>query len=115
GICPPLRGPNQFAGIGLASKDRVELSDCNLDLITAYCNHFYIVFQRLNRKTERPEHNIYLTKREREVLTWGAIGKTDSEIGSILNLSEDTVDYNFRNIFRKLDANSRTLATTKAL
>jgi hypothetical protein len=21
--------------------------------ITAYCNHFYIVFQRLNRKTER--------------------------------------------------------------
>ena len=115
GICTPLRGPNQFAGIGLASKDKMASLDCSLDLITAYCNHFYIAFQRINLKTDRREHNIYLTKREREVLTWGSHGKTDSEIGTILNLSEDTVDYNFRNIFRKLDANTRTLATTKAL
>jgi len=115
GICTPLFGPGQFAGIGLASKEKSNSLDCSLDLITAYCNHFYIVFQRLNRKTDRPEHNIYLTKRESDVLTWGAHGKTDSEIGTILNLSEDTVDYNLRNIFRKLDANNRTLATTKAL
>ena len=43
------------------------------------------------------------------------LGKTDGEIGTILNLSEDTVDYNFRNIFKKLNANNRTLATSKAL
>lgn len=115
GICTPLWGPNQFAGIGLASKEKVDALDCSLDLITAYCNHFYIAFQRINRKTERPEHNIYLTRREHEVLLWAAVGKTDGEIGTILNLSEDTVDYNFRNIFRKLNANNRTLATSKAL
>jgi len=115
GICTPLWGPNQFAGIGLASKEKADSLDCSLDLITAYCNHFYIAFQRMNRKTDRPEHNIYLTPREHEVLLWASGGKTDSEIGTILNLSEDTVDYNFRNIFKKLDANTRTLATTKAL
>jgi DNA-binding CsgD family transcriptional regulator len=115
GICTPLWGPNQFAGIGLASKEKADSLDCSFDLITAYCNHFYIAFQRINRKMDRPEHNIYLTPREHEVLLWAAGGKTDGEIATILNLSEDTVDYNFRNIFKKLNANSRTLATSKAL
>jgi len=50
GICTPLWGPNQFAGIGLASKEKADSLDCGLDPITAYCNHFYIAFQRINRK-----------------------------------------------------------------
>ena len=115
GTCTPLWGPNQFAGIGLASAEKTDSFDGKLDLITAYCNHFYIAFQRINRKSNLPEHNIYLTRREHEVLTWASGGKTDGEIATILNLREDTVDYNFRNIFKKLDANTRTLATTKAL
>jgi|SRR5579872_4152852 len=115
GICTPLWGPNQFAGIGLASKEKVDSLDCSLDLITAYCNHFYIAFQRINRKTGRPEHNIYLTAREHEVLTWAAVGKSESVIATILNLSEDTVDYYFRRIFKKLKANTRVMAVSKAL
>jgi DNA-binding CsgD family transcriptional regulator len=115
GVCTPLWGPNQFAGVGLASAEKVDSFDGNLDLITAYCNHFYIAFQRLNRKTDRPEHNIYLTARENEVLTWAAIGKTNGEIGIILTLSEDTVDSYFRTAFRKLNANTRVMAVSKAL
>jgi DNA-binding CsgD family transcriptional regulator len=84
-------------------------------LITAYCNHFYIAFQRINRKTDRPEHNVYLTAREQEVLTWAAVGKTDGEIGTILTLSEDTVDSYFRQIFRKLASNTRVMAVSKAI
>jgi DNA-binding CsgD family transcriptional regulator len=114
GICTPLWGPNQFAGIGLASTEKVDSFDGNLDLITAYCNHFYIAFQRLNRKTERPEHNIYLTPREQEVLTWSAAGKSDHAIAIILNLSEDTVDSYFRTAFKKLDATTRVMAVSKA-
>jgi DNA-binding CsgD family transcriptional regulator len=115
GTCTPLWGPNQFAGIGLASAEKIDSFDGNLDLITAYCNHFYIAFQRLNRKSDRPEHNIYLTPREQEVLTWAAAGKTDSEIGDILNLSEETVDTYFRTSFKKLNANTRVMAVSKAL
>ena len=84
GVCTPLWGPNQFAGIGLASKEKIDSFDGRLDLITAYCNHFYIAFQRINRNKEAPEPNIYLSPREREVLTWAAAGKTDSEIGESL-------------------------------
>ena len=115
GVCTPLWGPNQFAGIGLASKEKLDSFDGNLDLITAYCNHFYIAFQRLNRKRDFPERQVYLTPREEEVLTWAAVGKTDSDIATILNLSEDTVDSYFRQIFKKLDAINRTVATSKAI
>jgi DNA-binding CsgD family transcriptional regulator len=115
GICTPIWGPNQFAGVGLATSEKVDSFDGRLDLITAYCNHFYIAFQRLNRKKEIEETNIHLTPREGEILTWAAAGKTDAEIAMILSLSENTVDFHLRQVFRKLNANSRTLAITKAL
>ena len=115
GTCTPLWGPNSFAGIGLASAEKVDSFDGNLDLITAYCNHFYIAFQRINRKKDFPERQVYLTHREQEVLTWAAAGKTDPEIAIILNLSEDTVDSYFRTAFKKLNANTRVMAVSKAL
>jgi DNA-binding CsgD family transcriptional regulator len=115
GTCTPLWGPNSFAGIGLASAEKVDSFDGNLDLITAYCNHFYIAFQRINRKQDFPERQVYLTAREQEVLTWAATGKSESAIATILNLSEDTVDYYFRQIFKKLSANTRVMAVSKAL
>ena len=115
GICTPLRGPNQFAGIGLASKEKLDSFDGKLDLISAYCNHFYIAFQRINSKKNRPEHNIYLTRREAEVLTWAAVGKTDGDIATILNISEDTVDTHMRRMFRKFDCHNRVMAASKAI
>lgn len=115
GICTPLFGPNQFAGIGLASTEKLDSFDGKLDLITAYCQHFYITFQRINQKKDFPERQVYLTPREHEVLTWAAVGKTDGEISTILNLSEDTVDSYFRTAFRKLNANTRVMAVGKAL
>ncbi len=115
GICTPLWGPNQFAGIGLASKEKLDSFDGNVDLITAYCNHFYIAFQRINRKKDFPERQVYLTPREGEILHWASKGKTDGEIATILHLSEETVDYHLRHAFKKLDAYSRVAAVTKAL
>jgi DNA-binding NarL/FixJ family response regulator len=52
-------------------------------MITAYCNHFYIAFQRLHAKAEstcNPVPNIFLTPREKEVLTMVAEGKSDHDI-----------------------------------
>ena len=50
GICTPLWGPHRFAGIGLATTEKKDACDANTDIITAYCNHFYIAFQRLHAK-----------------------------------------------------------------
>jgi len=115
GVCTPLYGPGQFAGIGLASKEKLDSFDGNMDLITAYSNHFYIAFQRINRRSDCREPNIYLTKREQQILTWAAAGKSDSVIGDLLYLSENTVDYHLRRIFRKLDCANRVVAACKAM
>ena len=115
GVCTPLWGPNRFAGIGLASKEKRDSFDGNLDLITAYCNHFYIAFQRINRKKEIAEHNIFLTKREAEILTWIAVGKSDNDVADILNISDETVDTHVRRMFLKLNAPNRIVAACKAL
>ncbi len=56
---------------------------------------------------EIDEHN-WLTRREIEVLTWVAEGKTDKEIGVILNVSSRTVSKHLEHIYIKLGVDSRT-------
>lgn len=56
-----------------------------------------------------------LTPREREVLQWVAAGKSDSEIGEILLISESTVLKHVESAKRKLDTYKRTSAVVEAL
>jgi len=56
-----------------------------------------------------------LTERERECLTWVACGKTDSEIGIIIDRSSETARFHVRNAIAKLDAASRSHAVAKAM
>ena len=107
----------------LAHTSVEEMSDSfdgNIDLITAYSNHFYIAWkrfheQKVQKKTEPETPNMVLTEKERDVLSWVAQGKTDCQIGDLLAMSTSTVDYHMRNILKKLDANNRILAVVKAL
>lgn len=54
----------------------------------------------------------HLTARERECLQWAAAGKTNSEIGVILGVSENTIRFHFKNVFRRLGVHSRTQAVS---
>jgi LuxR family quorum sensing-dependent transcriptional regulator len=56
-----------------------------------------------------------LTPREREVMHWVAVGKTDDEIGGILSISTTTVTGHVENAKRKLDAVRRTYAVVQAI
>jgi DNA-binding CsgD family transcriptional regulator len=56
-----------------------------------------------------------LTPRESEVLAWVAKGKTNAEVGAILQLSGRTVQKHLEHIFEKLGVGSRTTATVRAL
>ncbi|AEP08635.1 bacterial regulatory s, luxR family protein [Micavibrio aeruginosavorus ARL-13] len=115
GLCVPLHGLNhQIAGVGLATTEKKDAFDRNVDLVAAYCSHFYVAYKRLMRRNADVVH-IQLTNKEREVLTWAAAGKTDAEIAFILNMSRNTVDAHMRKIFSKLGANSRVLAAVKAI
>src|SRR5277367_1461372 len=78
-----------------------------------------LVFQRwIKRLSERPAPagpNIFLTDKERDVLSMVLQGRSDAMIADKLHMSVHTVDSHMRNIFRKLEVNNRTMAVVKAL
>jgi DNA-binding CsgD family transcriptional regulator len=56
-----------------------------------------------------------VTPRVAEVLLWVAQGKTNSDIGSILSISESTVKKHLLEIFEKLGVETRGAAALRAL
>ncbi|WP_186116448.1 autoinducer binding domain-containing protein [Burkholderia gladioli] len=62
-----------------------------------------------------PVASVTLTKREREVLSWTSEGRTASEIGEQLNISERTVTFHINNILAKLGATNKVQAVVKAI
>ncbi len=56
-----------------------------------------------------------LTNREKEVLQWVKIGKTNWEISCLLRVSERTVKFHIQNAMRKLNASTRSHAVVIAL
>jgi len=56
-----------------------------------------------------------LTARESECLEWVALGKSDWEIGAILDISPKTVNHHVERAKRKLDVSTRMQAVTAAL
>ena len=55
------------------------------------------------------------THREITCLHWVARGKTNWEIAQILEISENTVRYHLKQVFKKLNVNTRSKAVTAAL
>ncbi|MDR7267452.1 LuxR family transcriptional regulator [Pelomonas saccharophila] len=56
-----------------------------------------------------------LTKRELDVLSWTAQGKTAWEVSVILGMSEKTVNFHLGNAMRKLEVNSKHQAVLKCV
>jgi transcriptional regulator EpsA len=67
---------------------------------------------------DRNGHTVALTMpalsdRERQIMNWVALGKTNPEIGCILHISEFTVKNHMKSIFTKLDVTNRAQAVAK--
>ena len=56
-----------------------------------------------------------LTPREREILDWIRMGKTNSEISCILGVAVSTIKNHVQRILIKLQVNNRTQAIAKCL
>jgi len=54
-----------------------------------------------------------LSERESQIMDWVAMGKTNSEIGCILNISAFTVKNHMQRIFQKLNVFNRAQAVSK--
>jgi DNA-binding NarL/FixJ family response regulator len=62
-------------------------------------------------KIETPRFQ--LTDREREALTWVSRGKSSSDIGVLMNVSERTVNFHVNNIIRRLGVATRVQAAIR--
>lgn len=56
-----------------------------------------------------------LSQKQREILQWVHLGKTNWEISKILGVTEDTVKYHMNQIMSKLDTKTRAQAIGRAL
>ena len=65
--------------------------------------------------SNEPVENSPLSKREKEILFHVSQGFTNREIASALNISEKTIEFHLKSIFRKTESDSRTEAVKNAL
>lgn len=75
----------------------------------AHCLHS--VLRRLQGEGSRP----VLSRRQREILHWAAIGKTTWEISAILNISESTVYFHLNVAANKLNTRGRQATCARAV
>jgi LuxR family transcriptional regulator len=68
----------------------------------------------LKRRQSKVGSILLLTPQEKEVLRWTCDGKTSSEIGEILNISTDTVNFHIKNSVKKLSVPNKTAAAVSA-
>ncbi|MDW3180790.1 LuxR family transcriptional regulator [Roseobacter sp.] len=77
----------------------------------------YLLHREALRKMAQPARRTrtHLTRREKEVLQWAALGKTSWETSRILSLSERTVEFYLSNALAKLGAATKAQAVSKAI
>ena len=66
-------------------------------------------------KTLTTKNVLNLSDRESEIMGWVCSGKTNDEIGSILDISTFTVKNHLQRIFKKIDVVNRSQAVAKIL
>jgi LuxR family quorum sensing-dependent transcriptional regulator len=113
GLVVPVACPTGQIGhvwMGAQTLDLPEYAKAALHLMALYA------FDRIRcLQLKLPPEKPRLTNREREVLTWIALGKSSSEIGDILHISNRTVEWHAMLSCQKLGAVNRTQAIAIAL
>jgi LuxR family quorum-sensing system transcriptional regulator SolR len=117
GIAQPSHGPGgAFSILNLACKEELGLDELRAKSLrlswVAHATNQSMT--NIVRKGIYGDPNSKLTAREIEVLRWTADGKTASEVGLIMEISERTVNFHVGNSLMKLNATNKTSAVIKA-
>jgi len=108
---PAMRHGQQFVISRLGSKLTVHVVPDPADDGTGY-----LLMKPTRVETSASQlSRLPVTKREREVLAFIAVGKTNAEIATILSISPRTVQKHLEHIFQKLGIETRTAAAVCAL
>jgi LuxR family quorum sensing-dependent transcriptional regulator len=113
GFCVPIHGINGYeAGVSLsgASIKPTEKLLQDMHMVGMYS------FNRLKVLCKNSLIGVeLLTRREKEILVWSALGNTSSQIAKTLNISETTVVTHIRNAMKKLASKNKVEAVITAL
>lgn len=85
-----------------------------LHLITPHIHVAAMRFSKRQSCSDRMDM-FDIAQREREILGWLHLGKTNWEIGQLLRISDKTVKNHIQNIFSKFDVHNRVQLVTKAI
>ncbi|QHO79401.1 transcriptional regulator [Bradyrhizobium sp. CCBAU 051011] len=78
--------------------------------------HFHLAFAEIAPPSDSGcNGKLTLSEREKDCLRWVAEGKSSWEIGKILQVSDNTVNFHVKNVMRKLGTTNRTQAIVKAI
>jgi DNA-binding NarL/FixJ family response regulator len=112
---------DQRCGMNLGADDYLTKPIPRADLLNAITARLRRAEQQAqqdfkpNFSSAQPLLKLGLTPRVAEVLLWVAQGKTNSDIATILGISESTVKKHLLEIFEKLAVETRSAATLRAL
>lgn len=108
-------------GMNLGADDYLTKPVPKAELLKAIAARLQRSEQTANREfkpdfsSHEPLVKLGLTPRAAEALLWAAQGKTNSDIATILNISESTVKKHMLEVFEKLGVETRSAATLRAL
>jgi len=109
------------SGMNLGADDYLTKPIANTDLIRAIETRLRRSEQQVKREfkpnfsSAEPLLKLGLTPRAAETLLWLAQGKTNSDIASILGVTESTIKKHVQEMFEKLGVETRGAATVRAL
>ena len=116
GISVPLHGPwGRVAVLSFASRADDSEPEAKMGHLNALASQFHVAFTDISQNVRPPHVPIQLSGREKECLMWTAQGKSSWDIGMILKISENTVNFHVKNAMRKLGTTSRTVAVVKSI
>ena len=109
------------SGMNLGADDYLTKPVANADLVRAIEARLRRTEQQASREfkpdfsSSAPLAKLGLTPRAAEALLWLAQGKTNSDIATILGITESTVKKHVQEMFEKLGVETRGAATVRAL
>ncbi|WP_245322528.1 LuxR family transcriptional regulator [Mesorhizobium sp. WSM3882] len=115
GISVPLHGPDGSSAIvNFAQAWDGEFPNRTITYLQFAALHFHLRVAEFAHSTGI-ENTSNLSPREKECILWTAKGKSSWEIGKILGISINTVNFHIKNVIKKMDANSRITAILELL
>jgi LuxR family transcriptional regulator, quorum-sensing system regulator BjaR1 len=113
GFCVPVVEAGGYTGLVNLPAHTMRLPRDARTPVKYACLSLHLKLSLLRRRTADEIYD--LTERELECVRWAAAGKSDWEIGQILNISAKTVNYHIENTKRKFGVATRVQAIVSAL